>query len=269
MQNFKNLLIQEEEKVHWVTINRPRDRNSLDSETVEDIRFHLQKAEEQGVQAIVYRGAGEEHFIGGADGVEMFRFDEHRARAFSLRLQGLVDQMERSSAILIAAIDGLCFGGGLEFALACDLRIATHRARLGLPEVRFGIIPGAGGTQRLPRMIGLNWAAEMILLGRLVSAERALTIGLIHDVVAPEELIPRVREILEHLLKLPGFAVTAAKRALYAAQRLPLAEGLRLESDLFAQCFRSPYFAQKIKEQLVRGLLKTTKSITEVSYGNA
>ena len=261
MKAFKNLQVYEDGSVHWVTINRPRDRNSLDSETIEELEAHLNAAEGREVRVIVYRGAGEEHFIGGADGVEMFQFDQHQARTFSSRLQALLDRMEATPTVLIAAIDGLCFGGGLEFALACDFRISSTRARLGLPEVRLGIIPGAGGTQRLPRLIGLHWAAEMILLGRLQPAERALAWGLVHDVVSPEELEQRVRGLVERILGLPHFAVAAAKRALYATQHLPLGEGLRLESELFSHCFRDPYFAHTIREQLATGRLKTTKSV--------
>ncbi len=268
VKDFKNLRVKENGSVHWVIIDRPVDRNSLDSETIEEIEVHLHAAEAREVRAIVYRGSGEEHFIGGADGVEMFRFDERQARTFSSRLQALFDRMEESPVVLIAAIDGLCFGGGLEFALACDFRIATTRSRLGLPEVRLGIIPGAGGTQRLPRVIGLNWATEMILLGQLQPAERALAWGLVHDVVPPDKLEERVQELIGRILRLPAFAVTAAKRALYATQRLPLGEGLRIESDLFAHCFRHSYFANVIQEQLASGRLKTTKSVEGIVDGH-
>ncbi len=256
---FSNLVIREADDVHWVTINRPGDRNSLDSETLVQLQGHLEVAEASGARAIVYQGAGETHFIGGADGVEMVQLSPAEARDFSVRIQGLFNLMEASPLLLIAAIDGLCFGGGLEFALACDLRVASDASRIGLPEVKLGIIPGGGGTQRLPRVIGIGRATEMILTGRLYKAREALNAGLIHEMVASADVENRASALAERTKAISAHAFTAAKQAIYASQHLPFAAGLSVESDRFSECFADSTFADLVREQLADGRLKTTR----------
>ncbi len=257
-----NLSIHEEDRIAWVTIDRPQDRNSLDSETIAELKQHLDDAEARGVRVIVYRGVGETYFIGGADGVEMYRYASDAARRFSRTIQALFDRMEQSPLVLVAAINGLCFGGGLEFALACDFRVAAMRARLGLPEVRLGIIPGGGGTQRLPRVVGFGKAVEMVLRGRLVSAREALDCSLVHKVVKDDDLMDDVRELSNQLISIPAFAQSAAKSAIYASQMKPMDEGLRFEAEQFATCFSQTYFADTVREQLSDGRLETTRETT-------
>jgi len=254
-----NLLVREDLGAWWVTIHRPRDRNALDSETIAQLQDQLEAAAASGARAIVYQGSGETHFIGGADGVEMYRLRPDEARGFSVRIQALFRRMEESPLLLIAAMDGLCFGGGLEFALACDLRVASDRSRLGLPEVKLGIIPGGGGTQRLPRVIGFGRAVEMILTGRLRPAHEALAMGLIHAVVPATDLVNWASEAVARVTAVPQFAFAAAKKAVYASRDLPLDEGLRLEAEEFALCFRESYFADRVREQLRDGRLSSTR----------
>ncbi len=254
-----NLEVRAERDVHWVTVDRPGDRNSLDSQTIEELRTHLAEAAESGARAVVYQGGGDTYFVGGADGVEMYELDPEGARSFSQRIQELFNQMEASPLLLIAAIDGLCFGGGLEFALACDLRAASTRSRLGLPEVKLGIIPGGGGTQRLPRVIGLGHAAQMILGGKLYPADEALDMGLVHAVLPAEDLVRWATEAAARAASLPAFAFSAAKRALYGSMGLPLHAGLALEAERFAECFSESYFAERVREQLADGRLATTR----------
>jgi enoyl-CoA hydratase/carnithine racemase len=256
---FPNLTVREDDGVAWVTITRPGDRNALDTETIAALQGHLAAAETAGARAIVYQGAGGEHFIGGADGVEMASFGPQEARAFSEGIQALFERMEACPLFLVAAIDGLCFGGGLEFALSCDLRIASDRSRLGLPEVRLGIIPGGGGTQRLPRVIGFGRAAEMVLGGRLVGAEAALSMGLVHAVVAPEALAAAAAERAARALRISPHAFAAAKRVLSLSRSLPLRDGLRAEAGAFAGCFAHGDFADSVRGQLADGRLKTTR----------
>lgn len=258
-EQWKGLAVREEGGVSWVTIDRVEDRNSLDSETISELRCHLEAAEKADGRAVVYRGAGGTHFIGGADGVEMYEMGPDGALAFSRRIQELFTRMEASRLFLVAAIDGLCFGGGLEFALACDLRLATETARLGLPEVRMGIIPGGGGTQRLPRAVGFGRAAEMILGGRLYGADEALKLGLVSAVVPAADLEARAAEIVRRVTEVPRHAFAAAKQALHASSSLPLPQGLAMESNRFADCFREPYFADRVREQLADGRLTTTR----------
>ncbi len=258
-QPWKGLAVRQEGDVSWVTIDRPEDRNSLDSETIAELRRHLEATETTDTRAVVYRGAGGTHFIGGADGVEMCEMGPEEAHAFSRRIQELFTRMESSPLYLIAAIDGLCFGGGLEFALACDLRLASETARLGLPEVKLGIIPGGGGTQRLPRVVGFGRGVEMVLGGRLYTSGEALRIGLISAVAPAAELEGRAAEAARRIAGIPRHALAAAKRAVYASRSLPLAEGLALEGDSFADCFKNPYFADRVREQLSDGRLTTTR----------
>lgn len=258
---FPNLLFRVADGTAWVTIDRAGDRNALDTETIAALRGQLTAAEAAGLRAIVYQGSGEEHFIGGADGVEMAQFGPQEARAFSERIQALFDRMESSPLFLVAAVDGLCFGGGLEFALSCDLRIASDRSRLGLPEVRLGIIPGGGGTQRLPRVVGFGRAAEMILGGRLITAQDALTIGLVHAVVAPGDLAAAAAARTARAAAIPVHAFTAAKRAVRLSRSLPLDDGLRAEVEAFAGCFTHTDFADAVREQLANGRLKTTRPV--------
>jgi len=256
---FPNLAISQAQDALWVTINRPGDRNSLDSETIAQLQAQLEVAEASGVRAIVYQGSGEKYFIGGADGVEMYRLCPDEARGFSVRIQRLFNRMERSPLLLIAAIDGLCFGGGLEFALACDLRVASDGSRLGLPEVKLGIIPGGGGTQRLPRVVGFGRAVEMILCGRLHPAHDALEMGLVHAVVPATQLVNWAAEMVARVNAIPAFAFAAAKRAVYGSRSLPLKAGLGLEADRFAECFAENYFADRVREQLADGRLQSTR----------
>ena len=177
------LILDHQKEICFITINRVNDRNSINTPLMKELELALTETEKTAARAVVFRGAGDTHFIGGADGIEMMQLDPEGASAFSARIQNLFNRMEENPLILVAAINGLCFGGGYEFALACDFRIAGETARLGLPEVKVGLIPGGGGTQRLPRLVGVGKAMEMILSGRLYEAEEALRMGLIHRVV--------------------------------------------------------------------------------------
>ncbi len=175
--NYERFLFEQRKDISWVRINRVKDRNSIDSLFMDELHNVLDQLEKTSTRAAVFTGEGQTHFIGGADGIEMMKLDPEGAKGFSQRIQEAFNRMERSPLILVAAINGLCFGGGFEFALACDLRVASTTARIGLPEVKVGLIPGGGGTQRLPRVIGVGRAMEMILTGRLYPGPEALSIG--------------------------------------------------------------------------------------------
>jgi enoyl-CoA hydratase/carnithine racemase len=166
--------------------------------------------------------------------------------------------MEDSPLILLAAINGLCFGGGFEFAMACDLRVASEDARIGLPEVKVGIIPGGGGTQRLPRLVGVGRAMEMILSGKLFKGREALEAGLVHSVVPPDQLYKEAERILEPVFRNPQHALSQAKKAVRASQNTTLAKGLQVESAAFSRCFSNDYFLSLMRKQLHEGTLRTT-----------
>ena len=252
--------------VCWVTINRPGDRNSIDTALMEKLEHMLMDIEKTSARAIVFTGAGDTYFIGGADGVEMMQCDPEGARAFSARIQKLFDRMEESPLILVAAINGLCFGGGFEFALACDLRVASETARVGLPEVKVGIIPGGGGTQRLPRLVGLGRAMEMILTGRLYKGKEAFDLGLVNQVTPAEELLAETEKILKSIFRNPQYALSQAKRAIYASKNRPFDQGLKVESEEFKKCFVHDYFVNLMCQQLKEGTLKTTVKLPDWIY---
>ncbi len=256
--DFSHLIIRQAEDICWVQINRPEDRNSLNSELITELIRLIEMTEVSNTRAIVFRGVGETYFIGGADGVEMHLFSSSEARTFSIHIQNLFNRMEASSLLMFAAINGLCFGGGYEFALACDFRIASNRARIGLPEVKVGIIPGGGGTQRLPRLVGMGKALEMILSGHLYSGEEALKIGLIHYLVEDQELEKKAGEILRKIFVFPRYAIASAKKAVRASQYFPFDQGLKIEAEEFGKCFAYDFFNHLIKEQLKDGRLKTS-----------
>ncbi|MCI0498540.1 MAG: enoyl-CoA hydratase/isomerase family protein [Planctomycetales bacterium] len=257
-QTFTRLLADEQGDICWVTINRPGDRNSIDSVLMAELEELLAVVEQTQTRAMVFIGAGDTYFVGGADGVEMMQCDPEGARNFSIRIQKLFNRMEASPLILVAAINGICFGGGFEFALACDLRLAIDTARIGLPEVKVGIIPGGGGTQRLPRLVGTGRALQMILSGKLYSGADALELGLVHQVVPADSLTSEVVKILAPIFRNPQQALSQAKRAVRAAQSGLFSEGLQAESEAFSQCFKHDYFKKLMCRQLAEGTLKTT-----------
>ncbi len=262
-KNYSLILVDHQGEVCFVTINRPKDRNSINTSLMEELEDVLSQTEKTSNRAVVFQGAGANYFIGGADGVEMMQLDPPGAAAFSARIQNLFLRMEESPLILVVAINGLCFGGGYEFALACDFRLAAETVRLGLPEVKVGLIPGGGGTQRLPRLVGLGRATEMILSGRLYGAEEALKMGLVHRVTPPDRLLIETADFLKPILKNPQYALSQAKRALRATQNTSLPEGLRTEAEEFKKCFMRDYFVNLMCHQLKTGQLQTTADLPD------
>lgn len=265
-KEYTRLLVDDQGEICWVTINRPGDRNSIDSILMQELEDLLTEVEGTQTRAVVFRGAGETYFIGGADGIEMMQCDPAGARAFSGRIQDLLNRMEASPLILVAAINGLCFGGGFEFALACDLRLASETARIGLPEVKVGLIPGGGGTQRLPRLVGTGRAMQMILSGKLYSGKAAVDIGLIHNVVSADALRDEAAKMLTPIFRNPQYALSLAKRAVQAAQGHILNEGLKVESEAFSRCFDQDYFVNLMIRQFKAGDLKTTTRLPDWVY---
>ncbi len=255
---YTRILVDPRGDICWVTVNRPEDRNSIDTVLMKELEQTLKEVEKTPARAVVFTGSGETHFIGGADGIEMMQCGPPKAREFSTRIQKLFNRMEASPLILVAAINGLCFGGGFEFAMACDLRVASEEARIGLPEVKVGIIPGGGGTQRLPRLVGMGRAMEMILSGKLYKGRAALEAGLVHSVVAPDQLLKEAERILEPVFRNPQNALSQAKKAVRASQNTTLTKGLQVESDAFSRCFSNDYFLSLMRKQLEEGTLKTT-----------
>ncbi len=258
VKEYSRILVQSQGDLCRVMINRLNDRNSIDSLMMKELEQMLKDAEKTEVRAIIFTGMGDTYFVGGADGIEMMQCTPKEALAFSARIQKLFNRMETSPLILVAAINGLCFGGGFEFAMACDLRVASEQASIGLPEVKVGIIPGGGGTQRLPQLVGMGRAMQMILSGKLYKGREAVELGLVHSAVPHDQLYNEAEKILEPILRNPQYALSQAKRAVRACFQGSLSTGLKVERESFERCFSHDYFVELMRKQLKEGVLKTT-----------
>ena len=235
---FENLLLDVSERIATVTFNRPKMRNALNARTIEELDDCVRALEQDsGVGAVIFTGAGEKAFVAGADINELARYSPQQAQECALRGQAVFSRIERLGKPTIAAINGYALGGGCELALACSMRIASRAARLGQPEVKIGVIPGYGGSQRLPRLIGKGMALEMILGGEPLSAEDALRWGLVNQVVAPEELLPAARNLAKKILANAPLAVRYSLEAVNQGAEQPLDQALYLESALFGMTF--------------------------------
>lgn len=234
---FENLLLSQKGTTAIVTVNRPKVLNALNPQTIEELdRAFTQLGQDDGVRAIILTGAGDKAFVAGADISELSKFSAREALPFARRGQEVLSRMERLGKPIIAAINGFALGGGCEIALACHLRLASSKAKLGQPEINLGIIPGFGGTQRLARVVGEGRAFEMVVIGESISAEEALRIGLVNKVVAPEELMPTAEAYAAKIATKSGVIVRYAMEAVHRGLQTTLDEGLNLEANLFALC---------------------------------
>lgn len=238
-QRYETILLErDDDGIAICTFNRPEVRNALDLEMVGEIRDLLKTlAADEDVRALIFTGAGEKAFMGGADVVEL------RDRKAEDALKGinsnLMRDVEDFPAPTIAAIRGYALGGGLELAMACDLRICSEEAKMGQPEVGIGIIPGAGGTYRMPRLIGLGRAKELIYTGRIIDAAEAFSSGLVNGVVPDDSVLDAAKELARRIAGNSPLALRLAKRALNAVFETTDAQ-LRLESALQAVLFEDP-----------------------------
>ncbi len=253
---YENLIVEKRGGVARVTVNRPDKLNALNVQTREEILVAFKElAADREVRVIVITGAGEKAFIAGADIGEFSGNTALEQREIMSRSRAF-DAMEDCPKPVIAMIQGYALGGGCELAMACDIRIASTRAKFGQPEIKLGLIPGGGGTQRLPRLVGEGKALELILTGDMVDAEEARRLGLVNQVVAPEELETRTMELASRIAEFSPVALAMAKKAVKNAARMNLATGLEAESDLFALCFSSAD-----KEEGVRAFLEKRKPV--------
>jgi enoyl-CoA hydratase len=233
------VLMEREGRVAIVTINRPDRLNALNDQVRDEMLEKLAIIEkDDGVGVVVLTGAGEKAFIAGADIGEFegrAPFDQRHA----MRSPRIYDVMSYFPKPVIAMINGFCLGGGNEVAMSCDIRVAAETARLGQPEVNLGLIPGGGGTQRLPRLVGLGHAMRMILTGDMVGAAEAREMGLVDLVVPAGELRAKTLELAQGIASKSPLTLRVAKEALRASERMPIEEGILYERDLFCLCFSS------------------------------
>lgn len=231
---LQNVLYEIRDRIAFVTVNRPKVLNSLNDQTVEELRrIFLDARHHPETQAVILTGAGEKAFIAGADINELAEQTPLQGKDRARRGQHILEIIENLGKPVIAAINGFALGGGCEIAMACTLRIASENARLGQPEVKLGIIPGYGGTQRLVRLIGLGRALELLLTGDHITAQRAYEIGLVNAVYPQADLLTQAENLTRKILTNGPLALKLTLEAAIHGSQMTLAEGLNLEANLF------------------------------------
>ena len=220
-----------------LTLNRPEVRNALNSELLQELELAIDEAGLlEGLRVLIITGGGDKAFCAGADLKERLNMSESEVRSFLSAIRRLLIKIEELPLPVVAAINGFALGGGTELALACDLRVAVADAALGLTETRFAIIPGAGGTQRLPRLIGIPLAKELIYTGRQLSAQEAMARGLVNRVAAKDKLMEVCLELAEEIAKAGPIAVAQSKFAINKGQDVELHTGLAIEASAYETC---------------------------------
>jgi enoyl-CoA hydratase len=254
MSNYETISVEKRESVAILTINRPDKLNALNQKVhSEGVAALYELRNDDSVRVLVITGAGEKSFIAGAD-ISEFAGQTPVSQRNLFYEKTLFNSIDSFPKPVIAMIKGFCLGGGCEVALACDIRIASERAKIGQPEINLGIIPGGGGTQRLTRLLGEGKAMEMILTGDMIDAQTALELGLVNHVYSAGELEAKTMELANKIAEKAPIALQMAKEAVKLASRSNLDEGLRREVDLFAVCFST-----EDKEEGVKAFLEKRK----------
>jgi enoyl-CoA hydratase len=236
--DYQNILFQVAEGVATITFNRPKVLNAMNSEVMAELAHALKACDQDdAVKALVLTGSGEKAFVAGADISQMQNNTPAEVTKFMELGQETLRFLETMGKPSIAAVNGFALGGGTEIALACDMRIAAESARFGQPEILIGILPGWGGTQRLPRLVGTGIAKELILGGGQIDATRAYEIGLVNRVVPLASLMDEAQKMAAKFAVLPGFALKMAKNSINYGYDMSLDNAIRLEVTSVAQCF--------------------------------
>lgn len=234
--NYENILSTIEDKIATVTINRPESLNALNSKTIQELSNIFDELNDaQEVRVIILTGSGEKSFVAGADIKEFADFGTSDAENLSRNGQKILfDKIENLSKPVIAAVNGFALGGGLELAMSCHIRYASENAKLGLPEVTLGLIPGYGGTQRLPKLVGKGRANELIFSAKMISAEKAKEIGLVNEVFSLEELLPKSNELAKIIARNSPMGIS---KAIEAVNQSDKESGFEREMKSFGQLF--------------------------------
>jgi enoyl-CoA hydratase len=234
---YENISSEIKNRIAYVTINRPKVLNALNMQTMEELRqAFVELKGNRDVRVVILTGAGEKSFVAGADINELQKNNPVEAKEYTHRGQAVLDVIENLGKPVIACINGFALGGGCELAMACTMRLASENAKLGQPEVKLGIIPGYGGTQRLPRLVGKGVAAQLLLTGDMINAQEAHRIGLVNEVVAGAELVPRAEAIAQAIIKNAPLAIQYCLEAVNHGMEMTQQEGLFLEATLFSVC---------------------------------
>ncbi|RNL81913.1 enoyl-CoA hydratase [Sinomicrobium pectinilyticum] len=245
MEEYRNIYVEEDNGIAFITIDRPAKLNALNRETIEELHDAFKENDEDPeIKVIILTGSGDKAFVAGADISEFADFSVKEGSALAAKGQELLfDFVENLSTPVIAAVNGFALGGGLELAMACHFRVASHNAKMGLPEVSLGVIPGYGGTQRLPQLVGKGKAMEMIMTAGMINAEEAKSYGLVNHVIAQEELLDYCENLALKISKNSGVAIAAAIRAVNAGYKEG-ADGYQAEIQAFGNCFGTEDFKE-------------------------
>lgn len=243
--NYENILVATENNIQTITINRPDKLNALNKKTIDELSQAFFSAEKDAaVRTIIITGSGQKAFVAGADISEFSSFSVEQGKALSAEgHKKLFDLVQNLTTPVIAAVNGFALGGGLELAMSCHLRIASDNAKMGLPEVSLGVIPGYGGTQRLAQLVGKGKALEMIMTADMVSANDALSWGLVNHVTTQEELLAKCNEIALKIISKSSTAIASAIRAVNANYNNGV-NGFNIEIDEFGKCFGTADFKE-------------------------
>jgi len=237
--DYKNLIFEKEERIGIIRMNRPEALNALNSSTFHELNHLFNEIErEDMIRVLIVTGEGKA-FVAGADIVEMKDMDGQQSRKFSLLGQHVFRRMELMDRVFIGAINGFALGGGCEFAMACDIRIASEKAKFGQPEVNLGVTPGFAGTQRLPRLIGISKAKEMLLTGDMIDAEEAYRLGLVNKVVPYDRLMDEARELAKKILSKGPVSIRMVKECVNRGMQTDIDTAGAFEADAFGLCFAS------------------------------
>jgi len=238
MSNYENILFEKENGIGIVTINRPKVLNALNAGTILELdRLFDEIARDDSIHAVIVTGSGEKAFVAGADIAEMASMSAIEGRNWGKLAQAVFNKLENLPQPVIAAVNGFALGGGCELAMACDIRIASEKAKFGQPEVSLGVIPGFAGTQRLPRLVGKGRAKELLFSGGMIDAAEAHRIGLANKVVTPEELIAAARDMAGIIMSRGPVAVRLCKAAVNEGLDMDLESGMAYEAEVFGLCF--------------------------------
>jgi len=243
--NYNNIILESNNFIATIIINRPNKLNALNTETISELNHALSTAEkDKNIRVIIITGAGDKAFIAGADISEFANFDVEKGYDLSLNgHQNLCDFIENLSKPVIAAINGFALGGGLELAMSCHIRLVSDNAKMGLPEVSLGVLPGYGGTQRLPQLIGKGKAMELIMTGGMIDANNALSLGLVNHVVSQEQLMETSKKIAMKILKNSPMAIRSSIIAINANYKDGV-NGYEVEMREFSNCFQTRDFVE-------------------------
>jgi len=237
---YENIIYQTDDTIATITFNRPKALNALNAALLEEFSKALNEiSTDENMSVLVLTGAGDKSFVAGADINELATYNSLTAKNFSRKGHNIIAKLQELPVVVIAAVNGFALGGGTEIAIASDFIYASENAKFGQPEINLGVIPGFGGTQRLPRLIGMNMAKELVFTGKLISALEAEKIGLVNKVIPHDQLMEEVMNTAKEIASKGKTSLRAAKQAINCGMNTDLATGIHIEIDGFGLCYAS------------------------------